>query len=157
MIDNNQEEDNAVKIKSTSPEKSNDKSLRRSPGYVSWLSIFQHYIWFGLLLIFLAILIQVSYSDLGIYLQATLETIKTVGIAIVVAALFSYAAGTTSFIEKIEDFLRDIIVSLSQQYRFGGAPSGSRGINQTFRSRPPNLCRDWAVLRYVYQAHSRYH
>jgi hypothetical protein len=81
------------------------KSLR-------WLtSFFINYSALGFLLLLIAIILDLLYpTPRELILSITINTIHSIGLAILVASIFSFASGTSTFIEKIKELLEDIVI-----------------------------------------------
>lgn len=75
-------------------------------------NFFSNYVWLGIFLIIVSILIDEKYpSNLREYwVGISLKLIEAVGISIFIAAIFTFASGTSEFINKIKSLLEDIIV-----------------------------------------------
>lgn len=71
---------------------------------------FHRYFWIGLIILLTAVIISNYKVEKNIFLKIFIETYQTIGIAVIVAAIFTYASGTSEFIEQIRKLLEDIIV-----------------------------------------------
>ena len=71
--------------------------------------------WLGVVIILLAIVLDLQYPDTprSFIFSVLLAIIESIGIAILVASIFSYASGTTQFVNKIRGLLEDIVVKRS--------------------------------------------
>jgi hypothetical protein len=79
---------------------------------VGWLKgFFLNYIWIGFSLILLSIITSLQYSGSNLFVLVSVELLKTIGVAIMVAAVFTFAAGTSEFIERIRKLLQEIVVT----------------------------------------------
>ena len=69
--------------------------------------LFLNYIWVGLFLILIAVIIDLKIEDgkQTIFYSTIINTIQTIGIAILISAIFSWISGTSTFIEKIRSLL----------------------------------------------------
>jgi len=77
-------------------------------------SFFLNYIWIGIVLVCLAIILDLQYPSQPsrhIALSILIILIQTIGIAIIVAAVFTFASNTSLFMLKIRNLLQDIVVS----------------------------------------------
>ena len=71
---------------------------------------FHRYFWIGLIILLTAVIINNYKIEHNIFLKIFIESYQTIGIAVIVAAIFTYASGTSEFIEQIRKLLEDIIV-----------------------------------------------
>ncbi len=76
-----------------------------------FLKFFTNYFWVGLLLVVFSILIDAQYPSHSKSLDVLISIIETVGIAVLVASIFTFASGTSAFVEKIQGLLEDIVVN----------------------------------------------
>jgi len=84
--------------------------------WLSWLkSFFINYLWLGVLLVCIAIILDLQYPQPNrhLALSSLILLLQAIGIAIIVASIFTFASGTSRFMSKIRGFLQDIIVSRS--------------------------------------------
>lgn len=74
--------------------------------------LFISYIWLGLVIVLVSIIVDLSNTNTPrpIFLSITIETLKTIGIAILISSIFTWIAGTSSFITKIQRLLETIVV-----------------------------------------------
>lgn len=93
----------------------------------SWLrNFFANYFMLGVLLILLAILLAENNKDCSYEIGIAAKTIESIGIAILIASIFTFASGTNQFIGKIKEILKDIVVSrnfLNRSFRDNLCPS----------------------------------
>src|SRR5690606_19698874 len=78
-----------------------------------WLrSFFVNYIWIGIVLLLFAIILDLYYPSVNrqFFLSIVINVTEAVGIAVIIAAIFSFASGTSGFVEKIQSLLEDIVV-----------------------------------------------
>ena len=78
-----------------------------------WLKdFFVNYAALGVFLILLAIILDLQYpaNQRGLASSTVINLIQSIGLAILIASIFSFASGTSEFIEKIRKLLEDIIV-----------------------------------------------
>ncbi len=79
---------------------------------VNWVkSFFLNYIWLGVCLILVAVIISQKNSKDSQFITVLVELLKTIGVSIMVAAVFSFAASTSEFMDKIRELLQEIIVN----------------------------------------------
>lgn len=73
---------------------------------------FFNYVWIGVVLLLIAIIIDIKnpISSRSFSLEILIKLIEAVGVSVLIAAIFSYASGTSEFIDKIRGLLEDIIV-----------------------------------------------
>lgn len=78
-----------------------------------WLrKFFLNYVWIGVVLLLISIILDLDNpSNTRPYaLSIFIKSVEAVGLAVLIAAIFSFASGTSEFIEKIRGLLEDIIV-----------------------------------------------
>jgi len=78
-----------------------------------WLEkFFINYVWIGVVLLLAAIILDLQHpaASRSFSLSIAINVIQAVGISIIIAAIFSFASGTSGFIEKIQGLLEDIVV-----------------------------------------------
>lgn len=63
------------------------------------------------MLILVAIILDLQYPNADLSLSATIKFLEAIGIAILVAAVFTFASGTSEFIDKVRQLLQDIVLS----------------------------------------------
>ncbi len=73
--------------------------------------LFTGYFWLGLVLVLLAVVLELQFPEMPFWSAAGTGLIESIGIAIVVASIFTYASGTSEFVNKIRSLLQDIVVS----------------------------------------------
>lgn len=78
-----------------------------------WLKrFFFNYVWIGVALLLFSIILDLenpaSTRPYGIYLL--IKALEAIGLSVLIAAIFSFASGTSEFIDKIRNLLEDIIV-----------------------------------------------
>jgi len=79
---------------------------------VYWLRFFfLNYLWLGLVIILGTVVVDSAIVVKGFLFRVLVQTATAIGIAVVVASIFSFAAGTSRFIEKVRGLLQDIVVS----------------------------------------------
>lgn len=77
-----------------------------------WLrKFFMNYVWLGIVLILTAIVLDLEYPNAKLPLSILIKYIESVGLAILVAAVFTFASGTSEFIGHIRQLLQDIVLS----------------------------------------------
>ncbi|MFA6148240.1 MAG: hypothetical protein WC899_08535 [bacterium] len=72
---------------------------------------FSNYLWFGVLVILLAIVIEKPVTSVAIIHRVLIDLMEAIGIAIVVASIFTIATETSHFMTKIQNILENIVVS----------------------------------------------
>jgi len=73
--------------------------------------LFSSYFWLGLVLVLFAVILDLQFPQMPFWAKAITALVESVGIAIVVASIFTYASGTSEFVNKIKSLLQDIVVS----------------------------------------------
>jgi hypothetical protein len=79
----------------------------------SWIrQFFSNYIWIGVVMLLVAIILDIQIPSASRHIAITIgiKSLESIGIAVIIAAIFSFASGTSAFIEKIRSLLEDIIV-----------------------------------------------
>lgn len=73
---------------------------------------FVNYMWLGVSVMLIAIIIDKYFGEdnQGLWFSVLVTLIGTVGVSILVASIFTFASGTSSFIDSIRELLEDIIV-----------------------------------------------
>ena len=80
---------------------------------LNWLrNFFLNYLWLGVTLLLLSILMDKSYpeADRAYWLTIFIKLIEGVGVSVLIASVFTYASETSAFVEKIRSLLEDIVV-----------------------------------------------
>jgi len=76
------------------------------------MRFFTSYMWLGVTLILVSIVTsQLAAPPQSIWVRIAIDLMSAVGIAILVAAIFTFAVGTTDFLNLIRDLLQSIIVN----------------------------------------------
>lgn len=73
--------------------------------------LFSSYFWTGLVLVLFAVILDLQFPKMAFWAAASTGLLQSIGIAVVVASIFTYASGTSEFINKIRTLLQDIVVS----------------------------------------------
>lgn len=79
----------------------------------NWLKkFFLNYLWIGIALLLLSIILDLNYPTVTRNYATTvgIKLIEATGLSIFIAAIFTFASGTSDFVNKIRIFLEDIIV-----------------------------------------------
>jgi len=85
-----------------------EKAMRKT---LKWLrSFFINYFWFGIVLILFAILFDHIVDQKTLPKIIGISLINNIGIAILVASIFTFASGTSQFVDKITELLKDIVI-----------------------------------------------
>lgn len=72
---------------------------------------FSTYLWLGVVLVLLAVVLDLQFKDRSFISSAFINLIESIGIAIMVASIFTFASGTSEFVTRIRELLQDIVVS----------------------------------------------
>ena len=78
-----------------------------------WLKkFFFTYFWLGIVFLLISIIIDLNYpsNDRKYWLSITMKLIEATGASILIASIFTFASGTSDFIDKIKELLEDIVV-----------------------------------------------
>lgn len=73
-------------------------------------NLFSKYFWLGIVLVLLAIVIELQFPARPFAASALVNLTESIGIAIVVASIFTYVSGTSEFISKISQLLQSIVI-----------------------------------------------
>jgi len=73
--------------------------------------LFSSYFWLGLVLVLFSVILDLKFPNMPFWALACTGLLESVGIAILVASIFTYASGTSEFVNKIKSLLQDIVVS----------------------------------------------
>jgi len=77
-----------------------------------WMRFFfSNYLWLGIVLVLFSIVLEGQFKITDLWFTSLTGLIQSIGIAIVIAAIFTFAAGTSEFVNKIRELLQDIVVS----------------------------------------------
>ena len=73
---------------------------------------FATYFWLGVVLLLFSIILDLEFPQASrqYALTVSIKIIESTGVAILIASIFTFASGTSEFIEKIRGLLEDIIV-----------------------------------------------
>ena len=74
---------------------------------------FINYFWLGLVIILLSIIIDFHYLQAQAtpnYIKVTIKALESIGIAVLISSIFSFASGTSGFVDKIQSLLEGIII-----------------------------------------------
>lgn len=86
--------------------------MREKKRFRRWLGFFfSNYLWLGIVLVLLSIIIDSQISDSPLWVSISIKLVESIGIAVVVASIFTFASGTSEFVNKIRELLQDIVVS----------------------------------------------
>lgn len=77
----------------------------------SFINLFTSYFWLGIVLVLVAIIIDLQFPKKEFYITTITLLCQSIGIAIIVASIFTYVSGTSEFINKISALLQDIVVN----------------------------------------------
>lgn len=76
-----------------------------------WLrSFFINYFWFGIVLILFSIILNKATIQKTLSTTTIISLINNIGIAVLVASIFTFASGTSQFVDKITELLKDIVI-----------------------------------------------
>ncbi|NNJ27320.1 hypothetical protein [Alienimonas chondri] len=78
----------------------------------SFLGFFSGYLWGGITLLLIGIILDQAYGDEIPFVAGVLTDIcRSLGVAVIIAAIFSYTVGTARFIDRVREDLQSIIAS----------------------------------------------
>lgn len=78
-----------------------------------WLKrFFFNYVWIGVALLLISIILDLDNpaASRSYGISLLIKTFEAIGLSVLIAAIFSFASGTSEFIDKIRNLLEDIIV-----------------------------------------------
>ena len=78
-----------------------------------WLrKFFATYFWLGVVLLLLSIILDLNYpqKDRAYWFSIVMKLIEATGASILIASIFTFASGTSDFVDKIKELLEDIVV-----------------------------------------------
>lgn len=79
--------------------------------FKTFFRLFSIYFWISISLILFSIVLENYLENPAFYLKVIISLIESIGIAVLVASIFTFASGTSEFVEKIKLLLQDIVVS----------------------------------------------
>src|SRR6185295_8663020 len=91
--------------------------MKRTISTLTWLwFFFANYLWLGIVIILASVIANDYFSippslSPPFSIKVLIDTTEAIGIAIVIASIFTYASGTSEFMTKIRELLQDIVVS----------------------------------------------
>ena len=71
---------------------------------------FLNYFWLGIVLILFSCIIDIQYPQPALWVGVSILFLQIVGVSILVATIFSFTSGTSEFINKITELLRNIVI-----------------------------------------------
>lgn len=73
---------------------------------------FINYVWLGVALLLISIILDMSYpiATRSRILAIAIKAVEGIGLSVLIASIFSFASGTTEFINKIRELLEDIVL-----------------------------------------------
>ncbi len=80
-------------------------------GQYGFFKLFSNYFWLGIVLILLTIIVDLNFPGIPFGISVSIKLLEAIGIAVLVASIFTYASGTSEFVNKIKTLLQDIVVS----------------------------------------------
>jgi hypothetical protein len=75
------------------------------------IQFFGNHIWVGFFLVLFSVILDLQYQNIGLAFSTLVNFINAVGIAILVASVFTFAMGTDEFTKKISHLLENIVLS----------------------------------------------
>jgi len=76
-----------------------------------FFKLFTNYFWLGMVFVLLAIVVDLQFPQMSFGYSVLVKVVESVGIAVLVASIFTFASGTSEFVDKIRGLLQDIVVS----------------------------------------------
>ncbi len=86
--------------------------MKSNETVTKWMKFFfSNYLWLGIVLVLFSIVLYEQFALDKLWFTALVSLIESIGIAVVVASIFTFASGTSEFVNKIRELLQDIVVS----------------------------------------------
>ncbi|WP_201532740.1 hypothetical protein [Psychrobacter ciconiae] len=79
--------------------------------FKTFFKLFSTYFWVGVSLILFSIVLENYLENPDFSSRVIISLVESIGIAVLVASIFTFASGTSEFVEKIKLLLQDIVVS----------------------------------------------
>lgn len=73
-------------------------------------NIFWNYAWFGIALILISIILGLEHPTPNKYLYILIKSLETIGLSILISAIFTWAAESKKFINNMQQLLESIII-----------------------------------------------
>lgn len=109
LFKNEQEKEQYLKkLKEKNQERQNQK-IKKKSGFLRWFSIFNKYTLFGVIAILISIIINILLDNF--YGQVISSFLQTIGIALLLGAIFDYSKNSQAFMELVSNILKEIVVS----------------------------------------------
>lgn len=80
---------------------------------LNWLrTFFINYLWLGIAILLISILLDKSYPEQArvYWLTVFIKLLEGMGVSILIASIFTFASGTSEFVERIRSLLEDIVI-----------------------------------------------
>lgn len=88
-----------------------EETTKKKDTKFDFFKLFSGYFWLGVVFILGTIILDLLFNIRPFWASVVISLGNSIGIAIVVASIFTYASGTSEFINKIQSLLQDIVVS----------------------------------------------
>lgn len=79
--------------------------------YQKWYRFFNKWTWFGIIIVLISIILNLKWNNTGIDILSSL--LKTIGITLIIGAIFDFSKNSSDFTEFVSSLLSDIIISKS--------------------------------------------
>lgn len=83
-----------------------EKSTEKNNSKFEFFKLFSGYFWLGIIFILVCIILDLLFNTRDFWLSVLISLGNSIGIAIVVASIFTYASGTSEFINKYKVFFK---------------------------------------------------
>ena len=97
-------------ISAETPEETPEETQKREDREHRVKFFFSSYLWLGVVLTLFAIVLDIQFPSESLLVKVPTNLLASIGIAIVVASIFTFASGTSEFVTKIRNLLQDIVV-----------------------------------------------
>ena len=85
--------------------------IQTKRNYQKWYHFFNKWTWFGVIIVLISIILGLKWNNTGITILSSL--LQTIGIALIIGAIFDFSKSSSEFTEFISSLLSDIIISKS--------------------------------------------
>lgn len=86
------------------------RKRQRKDEVVKWYRFFNKWTWFGVILLLISVIIKLSFGETIIFVILS-QLFQTVGIALIVGAVFDFSKNSLEFTDFISSLLSDIVIS----------------------------------------------
>lgn len=84
-------------------------SIQPTSRTIFW-RFFSNYFWLGAVITLIAIVVDHNWASTDIIRSVIIDLLKTIGVSVMIAAIFSFASGTNEFVNNIRRLLEKIVI-----------------------------------------------